>query len=80
MLPSATDDQLDLMLRHYPDDPRQGCPFDTGLENAISPQFKRVAAIQGDVVFHGPRRFFLKNLANKQKAWAFGACPASARP
>ena len=27
MLPSATDDQLDLMLRHYPDDPRQGCPF-----------------------------------------------------
>ena len=34
-------------------------------------QFKRTAAIQGDFVFHGPRRFFLKNRADKQKSWAF---------
>ena len=38
-------------------------------------QFKRTAAIQGDFVFHGPRRFFLKNRADKQKAWAFGMLP-----
>ncbi|KAI0322092.1 carotenoid ester lipase precursor [Amylostereum chailletii] len=71
MLPEAKSNELDLLLRHYPDSISAGCPFDTGLENALGPQFKRVAAIQGDVVFHGPRRFFLKNTAAKQKAWAF---------
>ncbi|KZV67946.1 carotenoid ester lipase precursor [Peniophora sp. CONT] len=71
MLPNATDAQIDLMLRYYPDDPRAGCPFDTGLRNAMGPQFKRVAAIQGDVVFHGPRRFFVKQRGDKQPTWAF---------
>ncbi len=37
----------------------------------IGPQFKRVAALQGDFVFHGPRRFTLKNRADKQKSWGF---------
>ncbi|KAH9073439.1 alpha beta-hydrolase [Lactarius deliciosus] len=39
--------------------------------NALSPQFKRTAAIQGDFVFHGPRRLLLKHRANKQKSWGF---------
>ncbi len=38
----------------------------------IGPQFKRTAALQGDFVFHGPRRFFLKHRANKQNSWGFG--------
>ncbi|KAI0060459.1 carotenoid ester lipase precursor [Artomyces pyxidatus] len=71
MLPEATDPELDLLLRHYPDDLRAGSPFDTGYRNALGPQFKRVAAILGDVVFHGPRRFFMKNRSDKQKTWAF---------
>jgi len=33
--------------------------------------FKRIAAIQGDIVFHGPRRFFLKYQSSKQNSWAF---------
>jgi hypothetical protein len=37
----------------------------------LGAQFKRIAAIQGDIVFHGPRRFFLKYRASKQKSWAF---------
>jgi hypothetical protein len=37
------------------------------------PQFKRTAALQGDFVFHGPRRLLLKHRANKQNSWAFGA-------
>ena len=36
------------------------------------PQFKRTAALQGDFVFHGPRRFFLKQRASKQNSWGFG--------
>ena len=72
MLPEAKQNEIDLLLRYYPDDQRAGCPFDTGFENAVGPQSKRLAAIQGDVVFHGPRRFFLKHTAKNQNAWAFG--------
>ncbi|KAI0053997.1 alpha beta-hydrolase [Auriscalpium vulgare] len=71
MMPNATNDQIDLLLRYYPDYQPAGCPFDTGFNNDLGPQFKRVAAIEGDVVFHGPRRFLLKQRAAKQKAWAF---------
>ncbi|TFY51461.1 hypothetical protein EVG20_g10993, partial [Dentipellis fragilis] len=71
MLPNATDYEIDLMLQYYPDNPILGCPFDTGGLNKLSQQFKRVAAIQGDVVFHGPRRFLLKHSADKQPSWSF---------
>ncbi|KAH8982171.1 carotenoid ester lipase precursor [Lactarius hatsudake] len=71
MMPMAKDSEVDLVLKHYPADQRAGCPFDTGLKNALSPQFKRTAAIQGDFVFHGPRRFLLKHRADKQKSWGF---------
>ncbi|KAI0248236.1 carotenoid ester lipase precursor [Lactifluus subvellereus] len=71
MMPGAKDSEIDLLLQYYPDDQRAGCPFDTGLKNALGPQFKRTAALQGDFVFHGPRRFFLKNRASKQDSWGF---------
>ncbi|KAH9008696.1 carotenoid ester lipase precursor [Lactarius deliciosus] len=71
MVPGARDSLVDILLNYYPDDQRAGCPFDTGLKNALSPQFKRTAALQGDFMFHGPRRFFLKNRADKQKSWGF---------
>ncbi|TFY75253.1 hypothetical protein EWM64_g8758 [Hericium alpestre] len=71
MLPNATDYELDLTLRHYPGLPSAGCPFDTGFRNILGPQYKRIAAIQGDVVFHSPRRFFLQHLAGRQNSWSF---------
>ncbi|KAH9073429.1 carotenoid ester lipase precursor [Lactarius deliciosus] len=71
MMPKAKDSQIDLLLKYYPDDQRAGCPFDTGIKNALSPQFKRTAALQGDFVFHGPRRYFLQHRADKQKSWGF---------
>ncbi|KAI0052207.1 carotenoid ester lipase precursor [Auriscalpium vulgare] len=71
MMPTASDAQIDLLLRYYPDTPAAGCPFDTGLKNMLSPQFKRVAAVSGDFVFHGPRRFFMKQRSSKQRSWAF---------
>jgi len=71
MMPRAKDSEIDGLLVHYPDDQRAGSPFDTGIRNALSPQFKRTAALQGDFVFHGPRRFFLKHRANKQNSWGF---------
>ncbi|TFY71900.1 hypothetical protein EVG20_g1115 [Dentipellis fragilis] len=71
MLPKATDAEIDLLLRYYPSYPPAGSPFDTGFKNMLGPQFKRMAAVQGDIVFHSPRRFFLKHVADEVKAWSF---------
>lgn len=71
MLPTAPQSDVDLLLQYYPEDATAGCPFDTGFLNMLSPQYKRIAAIQGDIVFHGPRRFLLKYQADKQNSWAF---------
>jgi len=70
-LPSATQSDLDTFLTLYPADITQGSPFDTGDLNALTPEFKRIAAILGDLVFQAPRRFFLQQRAGKQNAWAF---------
>lgn len=49
-LPSATDAQTAEVLKAYPQDITQGSPFDTGILNAVTPQYKRLAAFQGDLV------------------------------
>ena len=59
-----------LFDKMYPSDITKGSPFHTGYMNALTPQYKRVAAIQGDLVFQAPRRFFLGQKAD-QGAWAF---------
>jgi len=71
MLPTAPQSHVDLLLQYYPEDVTAGCPFDTGFLNMLAPQYKRIAAIQGDIVFHGPRRLLLKYQADKQNSWAF---------
>ncbi|KAH9066827.1 carotenoid ester lipase precursor [Lactarius vividus] len=71
MMPKAEDSLVDLLLKYYPNDQRAGSPFDTGIKNALSPQFKRTAALQGDFVFHGPRRYLFQHRADKQKSWGF---------
>ncbi|TFK40488.1 carotenoid ester lipase precursor, partial [Crucibulum laeve] len=70
-LPGTTDAQLDKLAQLYPQDITQGSPFDTGILNALSPQFKRMAAFLGDGVFQAPRRFFLQNTSQKQDTWVF---------
>ncbi|KAF9488947.1 lipase [Pleurotus eryngii] len=70
-MPQSTNAELDHMLNHYPLDLIQGSPFGTGILNALSPQFKRLAAFQGDAVFQAPRRFFLQQRSGKQNTWAF---------
>jgi hypothetical protein len=70
-VPQATDAEVDQLLSVYPDDVTQGSPFDTALNNTVTPEFKRLAALQGDLIFTGPRRFFLQQRANKQPTWSF---------
>ncbi|PIL35136.1 hypothetical protein GSI_02925 [Ganoderma sinense ZZ0214-1] len=69
--PAASDSDIDSVLQAYPADITQGSPFDTGILNAITPQFKRIAAMQGDLVFQAPRRFFLNATAANQRTWSF---------
>ncbi|PPQ83019.1 hypothetical protein CVT25_005259 [Psilocybe cyanescens] len=69
--PTASDAQLSPLWTNYTSDPSEGSPFGTGDLNQLYPQFKRLAAFQGDIIFQAPRRFFLKNLSGKQKKWSY---------
>jgi len=70
-LPSANATTINAVASAYPDDITQGSPFDTGILNAITPEFKRLAAFQGDLAFQSPKRFFLAHTASKQNTWSF---------
>ncbi|KAL1666163.1 Alpha/Beta hydrolase protein [Schizophyllum commune] len=70
-LPRASSADIDALFELYPSDPKQGSPYDTGSLNALTPQFKRIASFQGDTVFQGPRRYFMRERSGKQDMWAF---------
>jgi carboxylesterase type B len=70
-LPGLTDAQVNTIAEKYPANPSAGSPFDTGILNTITPQFKRIAAFQGDGVFQAPRRWFQRYTVGKQPSWAF---------
>ncbi|CZT03141.1 probable triacylglycerol lipase V precursor [Rhynchosporium agropyri] len=57
--PDASKAQLDGLLATYPEDWSAGSPFGTLFLNALYPQYKRLAAILGDLVFTLTRRTFL---------------------
>ena len=62
---------MDELLTLYPQNVTQGSPYDTGTQNAITPQFKRLASFLGDYELQGPRRFFVQNVSDKQNVWSF---------
>ncbi|KAH9889049.1 carotenoid ester lipase precursor [Cubamyces lactineus] len=70
-LSHAPDSAIKRVLELYPADPAAGSPFGTGDAYNFTREYKRIAAFQGDFVFEGMRRFFLKERAHKQRAWTF---------
>lgn len=62
--PAAPVDIITDLVNLYPDDPSAGSPFGTGILNNFYPQFKRLAAILGDLTFTLTRRVFL-DIANQ---------------
>lgn len=60
---SATRAQIQQLVDLYPDNPIYGSPFRTGIFNNWYPQYKRLAAMLGDLSFTLTRRAFL-NLVN----------------
>ncbi|KAF9035922.1 carotenoid ester lipase precursor [Panaeolus papilionaceus] len=69
--PFNTPEELEPLWSFYPPNPVDGAPFNTGTRNALTPEFKRVAAYIGDAIQTGPRRVFLSKLAQTQKVWAY---------
>ncbi|KAK4915845.1 hypothetical protein LTR49_016103 [Elasticomyces elasticus] len=59
----------------YPDLPLlgqpAGSPFNTGSLNNIYPQYKRLAAILGDITFTLARRSYLNLVASQVPAWSY---------
>lgn len=59
----------------YPDEPDKGqpsgAPFNTGDKNNLYPQFKRLSAILGDIVFTLPRRIVLDVASPRVNTWSY---------
>ncbi|KAI0060457.1 carotenoid ester lipase precursor, partial [Artomyces pyxidatus] len=70
-LRNAPDADVQQLLQIYTNDTTQGSPFGTGAANAVTPQFKRLAALQGDIALQAPRRFFAQQRSPKQPVWSF---------
>jgi len=79
-LPESQFSEVDSVLTSYPADITQGSPFDTGILNAITPQYKQIAAILSDLAFQGPRRMFLNERSSKQNTWAYCAFHVNSFP
>jgi carboxylesterase type B len=69
--PSATQETLEGVVATYPDDAAAGSPFGTGASGNWYPQFKRLAAILGDLTFTLTRRAVLAAAADKVPVWSY---------
>ncbi|KAJ7340004.1 carotenoid ester lipase precursor [Mycena albidolilacea] len=70
-IPGATPAEVTKIAALYPQDPALGSPFDTGSANQLTPEFKRIAAFEGDIFFTGLRRFFLQHASKTQNTWSW---------
>ncbi|KAI0666882.1 carotenoid ester lipase precursor [Trametes maxima] len=65
--PEASVANISRLLEFYPANPAFGSPFGTGRAFAFSPQYKRLAAFQGDLYFVAARRFLLQQQAKRKR-------------
>ncbi|KAH9941670.1 alpha beta-hydrolase [Epithele typhae] len=72
-MPHATRHEMDRLFELYPMmDVTRRNRRQRGVSSIVFPQqFQRIAAIQGDLVFQAPRRFFLKHRSGEQPTWAY---------
>lgn len=78
--PLATLNQISSLVATYPDNPAAGSPFNTGLLNVVYPQYKRVAAILGDITFTLTRRGYLAQISSQVPAWSYLGSYLSSTP
>jgi carboxylesterase type B len=69
--PMATEAQIAALVATYPDDPSYGSPYNTGDLYNVYPQFKRLAAILGDLTFTLTRRVYLSVVSSTVPTWSY---------
>ncbi|KAJ0347526.1 hypothetical protein COL154_009607 [Colletotrichum chrysophilum] len=70
--PRASDAEMAKLMELYPADITQGSPFDSGVLNAVTPNFKRLAAVVGDFSFQAQRRNLLAHYnTSEQTVWNY---------
>ncbi|KAK0203479.1 sterol esterase [Desarmillaria ectypa] len=69
--PELPSGQMSVISSAYPDDPAEGSPFGSGNNYTLTPEYKRIAAFNGDNSFQAPRRHFLNAASQTQPAWAY---------
>ncbi|KAK0455225.1 extracellular triacylglycerol lipase precursor [Desarmillaria tabescens] len=63
--PAIPTDVMNELMDLYPDDPAEGSPYNTGNETfGLSPGFKRISAIFGDLAFNSQRRLWSQTTAD----------------
>lgn len=70
-LSDVPDQNVSDVMTLYPSDRSAGSPFNTSIFNAITSQYKRSAAFQGDVSFQAPRRYFVQQRSGYQPVWVY---------
>ncbi|KAH7883016.1 Alpha/Beta hydrolase protein [Phlebopus sp. FC_14] len=70
-LVGATDDEINTLGKLYPDNSTYGSPFNTGTNNTLTTEYKRISAFQGDFYFQVPRRYALSYLSKTQDVWSY---------
>ncbi|KAF9001315.1 Alpha/Beta hydrolase protein [Cyathus striatus] len=68
--PGISSPQLSTLEQAYPEDITQ-VKYPENPPVIFVPQFKRIAAVQGDLFFQAPRRYFLEYASKTQPAYAF---------
>lgn len=72
--PNAISDVTGL-VNLYPNQPLAGqpagSPFNTAAANNLYPQYKRLAAILGDITFTLTRRVYLETVSSQVKCWSY---------
>jgi carboxylesterase type B len=73
IFPLANYDEVAGLVNAYPDDIEAGSPFNTFILNNIYPQFKRLAALLGDISFTMQRRRYLETVSSVVPTWSYNA-------
>ncbi|MCO5549790.1 hypothetical protein L7F22_003264 [Adiantum nelumboides] len=68
---TATDENFKTLTELYPDDITRGSPFDTGILNSLTPQYKRIAALTGDSTFERQRRLANEKASLIRNLWSY---------
>jgi len=70
-LVGVTQEDIQKVGVDYPDDPTLGSPYDVGMNDTLTPQYKRISSFQGDFYFQAPQRYALSYLSRTQDVWSY---------